>query len=184
MQEPRNSETLFVRGGEAALGEIVGRYKDRLVNFFWKQLGDRHVAEDLAQEVFVRVFKKAETFREGMPFEPWLFSIARNLSVDYLRKTGRRKQTFTGLEEERVDLGGSEKAEPSRALEKKELGEIVREEIMTLPEKLRSALTLCEFEGFSYESAGSVLGIPAKTVGSRLARARERLRRKMERYDF
>jgi RNA polymerase sigma-70 factor (ECF subfamily) len=169
---------LLARGDASAFGEIVAAYKDRLVNYFHRTLGDPHTAEDLAQEVFIRVLRHCESFRDGMPFEPWLFSIARNLAVDQVRKTGRKTVAGPYSETE------SANEDPSRALERREVGDLVRNEIRKLPEKLRDVVVLCELEGFSYETAGGILGIPSKTVGSRLAKARATLREKLKNYIF
>ncbi len=171
---------LLAQGDGSALAGIVAAYKDRLVNFFYRNTGDRHISEDLAQEVFVRVFRKAETFQGGLPFEPWLFTIARNLVVDHIRRACRRGKTSSLPSGDKATSGD----EPPRTLERKELGEIVRTEVRRLPEKMRSAFVLCEMEGNSYEAAGEILGVPAKTVGSRLAKAREHLRGRMEKYRF
>lgn len=171
-------------GDASAFDEVVARYKNRIFNFVYRMCRRREAAEDITQEVFVRVFVQARAIRRDSSFASWLYRVAGNLCIDEHRKTQTRKavvsrsldqplETESGsLEMEVPDVS----AEPERELLRGELGRKVQDAIDSLPDKLRIALLLNDQEGLSYEEIARVLNVPVGTVKSRLFNARMALK--------
>ena len=170
---------------ERAFSELVSRYQGRLTNFVSRVLNDRECADDLTQEVFVRVFVHRRNYRRGSKLSTWLFTIAANLAKNEIRRRVRRRNWFSldALQEVLKDSAmvladGSEGGE--RTLEREQLREAVARAIATVPEKYRIALVFRDIEGLAYEEIAQVLGIPGGTVRSRINRARSMLKRKLQ----
>jgi RNA polymerase sigma-70 factor (ECF subfamily) len=177
--EQRSDELLidqFVRGDEDSFKELVERYKRDIVSYVFRLVGDAGWAEDLAQDVFLKVYLKARDFRAKARFSTWLYRIAHNRAVDFLkRKKHEPKLVLHGGPEG----GGAEPIMPNRhegphetsmrnELEAKLLG-IVSD----MDEKYRTVFVLCAMQRLSYEDAADVTGLSVKTVSSRLCRARK-----------
>lgn len=165
-------------GDGAALGTLIERYKDSVLSFMsWHFSLPPEEARDMAQEAFVAVWKSAGSFRGESSFRTWLFSVARNVGLGYFRHYIAKKAESAGL------LFGDEEFEniPDGArgilegLESEERAALVRAAVAALPDKLKAALLLREWEGLSYEEAAAVLGVPVGTVRSRLHNAHARL---------
>jgi len=179
--ENLSDETLIRSAGEgdsSALGELVTRYKDRVLTFMaWQFSLPPEEALDMTQEVFLAVWKSAASFRGESLFKTWLFSVARNTGLSYFRHYIAKKAESAGL------LFGDEEFEniPDGApglLEELEAGErraLVRAAVAALPDKLKAALLLREWEGLSYDEMAEVLQVPVGTVRSRLHNAYARL---------
>ena len=169
---------------ERAFSELVRRYQGRVVNLVSRVLNDRECADDLSQEVFVRVFVHRRNYRRGSKLSTWLFTIAANLAKNEIRRRVRRRNWFSldALQEAFKD-GAMLFADPAegreRLLEREQLQEAVGRAIATVPEKYRLALVFRDIEGLSYEEIAQVLGIPGGTVRSRINRARSMLKRKL-----
>jgi len=169
---------------ERAFSELVRRYQGRVVNLVSRVLNDRECADDLSQEVFVRVFIHRRNYRRGSKLSTWLFTIAANLAKNEIRRRVRRRNWFSldALQEAFKD-GAMLFADPTegreRLLEREQLQEAVGRAIATVPEKYRLALVFRDIEGLSYEEIAQVLGIPGGTVRSRINRARSMLKRKL-----
>jgi len=169
---------------ERAFSELVRRYQGRVVNLVSRVLNDRECADDLSQEVFVRVFIHRRNYRRGSKLSTWLFTIAANLAKNEIRRRVRRRNWFSldALQEAFKD-GAMLFADPAegreRLLEREQLQEAVGRAIATVPEKYRLALVFRDIEGLSYEEIAQVLGIPGGTVRSRINRARSMLKRKL-----
>lgn len=170
---------------ERAFSELVRRYQGRITNLVSRVLNDRECSDDLAQEVFVRVFVHRRNYRRGSKFSTWLFTIAANLAKNEIRRRVRRRNWFSldALQETLSD-SAIQLADPTEgqelSLQREQLQQAVGRAIATVPEKYRLALVLRDIEGLAYEEIGQVLGIPGGTVRSRINRARSMLKRKLQ----
>jgi RNA polymerase sigma-70 factor, ECF subfamily len=174
-----------VQGSEAAFADLVRRYKSRIVNLIYRFIRDHQRAEDLAQEVFVRVFLHRERYRKSGKFSTWIFTIAVNLAKNEIRRKVRLKNVLSleGLQEVAGSSGfflKDKKPDPDRDLERDQLSDIVTRAIEKLPQRYRMALVLRDIEGLSYEEIGDILQIPGGTVRSRINRARLMLKEKLK----
>ena len=185
---PVSDEDLMARVAEEderAFTELVRRYQARVTNLISRVLNDRISSDDLAQEVFVRVFVHRRNYRRGSKFSTWLFTIAANLAKNEIRRRVRRRNWFSldALQEVLSD-STMQLADPAEgqdvALQRGQLQESVGRAIATVPEKYRIALVLRDIEGLAYEEIAEVLGIPGGTVRSRINRARGMLKRKLQ----
>ncbi len=162
-------------GSEAAFGELVERYKDRVFRLLGRYCRDAVEREDLAQEVFLKVFRKLHTFNHDAQFFTWLYRITVNAATDHLSRASTRRLRLvedTGV----FERGDEEHGSPSAPLESEELTQVTRGVVEQLPEKFRTILVLREFEGLSYTDIAEVLDIQLGTVESRLFRARQRFK--------
>lgn len=183
-----SDEDLMARVAEdddRAFTELVGRFQGRVTNLISRILNDRNSADDLAQEVFVRVFVHRRNYRRGSKFSTWVFTIAANLAKNEIRRRVRRRNWFS-LDALTEILNDSlpELADPTESreagLEREQLQGEVGRAIATVPEKYRLALVLRDIEGLAYEEIAEVLGLPGGTVRSRINRARSMLKRKLQ----
>jgi RNA polymerase sigma factor (sigma-70 family) len=157
--------------------EIVRLHSARVYRLAYRLTGNPHDAEDLTQEVFVRVFRSLSSYTPGT-FEGWLHRITTNLFLD----SARRKQRihFEGLADEMAHrLPGSEPS-PAQAFDDSHLDDDVQAALKALPPEYRAAVVLCDIEGFSYEEIAATLGVKLGTVRSRIHRGRAQLRSALE----
>jgi RNA polymerase sigma-70 factor (ECF subfamily) len=172
-------------GDVEAFGDLVLRHQDRLFGTLVHMLGSFEDARDAAQDAFVLAFQKLDSFRGDSAFYSWLFRIAYNAAVTGRRK-GRRERQHASVEAGR-DQTGSEPlderptADPSYSVQSEERQALVRRGLDELPEEYRTVLVLKEMEGLRYEEIAEMVGCPIGTVRSRIHRAREELRTKLER---
>ena len=171
-----------LEGSESAFQQLIERYQDRLFGLLGRLVRDRATVEDLAQEAFVRVFRKLHTFQRESAFYTWMYRIAVNAATDHLERQGRRRLR---LVEDTSDLDTGERdpdhAGAAEPLMEEELRRVTREVLATLPEKYRTILILREYEDLSYTDMSKVLGCSIGTVESRLFRARKRFKEAIER---
>ncbi len=166
---------------EAAFREIVSRYKVKVHHYIFRMTGSSEDAEDLTQEVFVRLYTSLGTFRGQSSLNTWLFRIAGNLCIDRFRRTKGRAPAYS-LDEPfgEDDSAGRDIAdqtwEPHRLLENGEMAAQIQIALGRLPEKLRTALILHDLEGLPYEEIAQIAGCPLGTVKSRLFNARMQMR--------
>ena len=158
-----------LRGDSAAFGKLVLRYRRMVIGVSYRVCGDATLAEDIAQDTFIRVWDRLSTFRPQGSFRPWICRIASNLTIDALR---RRKPTMD-VEKAVLEAPGDR---PEAAALKSERAAMVRAAVNELPVHSRMALVLREYEGMSYQEIADGLDIPIGTVKSRLNDARRRLR--------
>src|SRR5881396_754513 len=170
---------------DRAFSELVRRFQARVTNLVSRVLNDREASDDLAQEVFVRVFVHRRNYRRGSKFSTWLFTIAANLAKNEIRRRVRRRNWFSlDALQEIVSDSAIQLADPKEghdvSLQRAQLQQAVGRAIAVVPEKYRIALVLRDIEGFAYEEIGQMLGIPGGTVRSRINRARGILKRKLK----
>jgi RNA polymerase sigma-70 factor (ECF subfamily) len=157
--------------------DVVKEHSARVYRLAYRLTGNSHDAEDLTQEVFVRVFRSLPTYTPGT-FEGWLHRITTNLFLDITRR--RQRIRFEGLgEETAARLRGAEPT-PSQAFDDRHLDPDITEALADLPPEYRAAVVLCDIEGLTYEEIADVLGVKLGTVRSRIHRGRAQLRAALE----
>ena len=157
--------------------DIVRAHSARVYRLAYRLTGNPHDAEDLTQEVFVRVFRSLSSYTPGT-FEGWLHRITTNLFLDSARRKQRIR--FEGLADEMAHrLPGSEPT-PAQAFDDSHLDDDVQAALKALPPEYRAAVVLCDIEGFSYEEIAATLGVKLGTVRSRIHRGRAQLRSALE----
>jgi len=171
---------------ERAFREMVELHRDRVFNLTFRMLGNREEAEDVAQEVFITVFKSIDSFRGDAKFSTWLYRIAANHCknrIKYLARRHDRDRTPYDEKSERAIAGAvaapAPVARPDRQLEGVELEQIMQEAIASLEEDHRLLVVLRDVEELSYEEICEITGLREGTVKSRLHRARMALRKKL-----
>jgi RNA polymerase sigma-70 factor (ECF subfamily) len=166
------------RGDKRAFELLVMKYQRKLGRLLSRWVRDPAEVEDVTQEAFIKAYRALPTFRGESAFYTWLYRIAINTAKNYLVALGRRAPTSTGFDNEEAE--GFEDAEqlrdsntPETELEGKQVAAVVNKAMDALPEDLRTAITLREIEGLSYDEIASVMNCPIGTVRSRIFRARE-----------
>ncbi|MGG0718928.1 RNA polymerase sigma factor SigW [Robertmurraya massiliosenegalensis] len=172
-----------LKGDQNAYAEIVEIYKDKVFQLCFRMLGNRHEAEDMAQEAFIRAYVNIASFNIDLKFSTWLYRIATNLCIDRIRK---KKPDFY-LDAEVSGTDGltmysqvpSDSALPEEEVESIELHETIQREIAKLPEKYRSVIVLKYIEELSLNEISEILDMPLGTVKTRIHRGREALRHQL-----
>ncbi len=182
LDDPDVRLMLRVRDGDAAaFAELSERYSARVLGFFCRQVRDRSEAEDLTQEVFLRLYRARKSYEPRALFATWVFHITQNVARNALRSRRRRpavRLDATTSDEGRLretmlaDRGDA----PSRPLERTELADVVREAVATLGCRQRAAVELHQFEDRSYAEVAAELDMTPKAAKSLLYRARNQLR--------
>lgn len=167
-------------GDMAALEQLLGLYEGAIYNLVRRYFGNQSEAADVGQEAMIRVFRKIKEFQGRSSFKTWLYRVVTNVCLDALRK---RKNEPLSLDEQDEDgrpvvRVRSAADDPQDALEREELRGILVEMIDGMAKEQRMIIVLRDMEGLSYEEIAAILGCSLGTVKSRLARAREALRRK------
>lgn len=160
----------FVDGDESTFRLLVQRHKEKVRNIIFLSTGDSSVIDDIAQEVFITVYKNLKNFRFESQFTTWLYRITVNKSKDYLRKKNVRK-IFVPIKE------AMKEREFESVAEKNDTANIVMNAIAKLPNKLKVPLLLKDIEGFSYQEIAETTNCEIGTVKSRIFRAREGLKK-------
>lgn len=174
-------------GDRAAFEELVARYQQPVLNFVTRTLRDETEAEDIAQHTFVQVWRSAHRYQVTARFTTWLFTIARNLCLNEIRRRSRHPADSLEESEESSDTPARQYADvkslqASELLKGAELVQKVDEAIRDLPETQRSALMLCREEELSYEEIGRILGTSLSATKSLIFRARETLKQRLKPY--
>lgn len=173
---------LRLQGGEdLALNELMAKWQKPLVHFVYRYIGNETDALDLAQETFVRVFESRHRYKAKAKFSTWLFTIASNLSRNYVRWQHRHPTVAFESSDSANPSSGIESFEsgdrsPAESAEAQDSAAIVKREVQKLPHDLRTAVLLFEYEDMSHEEISRVLGCSAKAVETRLYRSRKILR--------
>jgi RNA polymerase sigma-70 factor, ECF subfamily len=176
------------RGDRAAFAELVEKYKQPVMNFVFRSLRDEAESEDLAQNVFLQVYKSRARYKRTAKFSTWLFTIARNLCLNELRRRSRHPaDSFEEAHAEHEDQprqqfeDKSQVAPPDKLLHG-ELAKKIEEALAELPENQRSAILLCRQEELSYEEIAEVLDCSLSATKSLIHRGRETLKEKLKPY--
>ena len=163
------------QGDRRAFGQLVRLHREGAVNVVYRMCGDADLAEEAAQEAFIRAWTNLPRYKPRSPFRNWLYRIATNVAVDALRS---QKET---VDVESVDVPDAESG-PEVLTEVRERGERVRQAVLDLPPASRAVVVLREYEDLSYKEIADTLGIPIGTVMSRLNYARTLLRQTLTPY--
>ena len=177
--EPEIEWMARIRDGDMeAFRCLVEAHQARVVGTISKMLGSDAEAEDLAQQVFIRIWKSAPRYRPTAKFTTWLFRITRNLVFNELR----RKRHFVDQADEMPEPAESRDQEPDKVLMEGELQSAIQNAIDQLPESQRLAIIMRRYEGMAYEEIAAVMGTTVPAVKSILFRARAELRERLEKY--
>jgi RNA polymerase sigma-70 factor, ECF subfamily len=174
------------QGDEIAFKTIVEQWQDMVFNTILGIVQNETEAEDLAQDVFIKVFEKISTFKGDSKFSTWLYRIATTTALDHLRSKKRKKRF--GFLQSLTGSGGDEKEEvpdfhhPGISLDNKERSAVLFRAIDSLPENQKSAYTLHKLEGLSYRDVSEVLNTTVSAVESLMSRANQNLRKHLEEY--
>jgi RNA polymerase sigma-70 factor (ECF subfamily) len=186
-------ETLMLRyqqGERAAFAQLVRRHQSPLYNFALRQVRIPQVAEDVVQESFVRVVQNAADFKHEARFTTWVYTITRNLCIDYLRKRALRKHP--SLDESRGEEGdgptlGEQTADPRASVEREATGTELKERIAravdALPDEQREVFLMRELSNLPFKEIAEITGVPENTVKSRMRYALERLQEALAEYE-
>jgi len=172
------------RGDKAAYDQLVLKYQQRIIQLVNRYVKDPSEAQDVAQETFIKAYRALNNFRGDSAFFTWLYRIAINTAKNYLSLRARR---FSDYE---IDVQEAEQVEnapelqgietPEQLLLNQEILQAIKSAVDKLPEDMRVAITLREFEGMSYEDIALTMDCPVGTVRSRLFRAREAIDKKLK----
>ena len=154
--------------------DLVRQHSSRVYRLAYRLTGNQHDAEDLTQEVFVRVFRSLPSYTPGT-FEGWLHRITTNLFLDMARR--RQRIRFEGLGDQAVGLLRDDEPTPAQAFDARHLDTDVQQALEALAPEYRAAVVLCDIEGLSYEEIAATLGVKLGTVRSRIHRGRSQLRK-------
>jgi RNA polymerase sigma-70 factor (ECF subfamily) len=190
LADPDTRLMIRVRDEEpAAFSELVAKYQHRLVAVLCHLVGDQGEAEDLAQEVFLRIFRARKKYRARAKFSTWLFTIANNLALNALRNKQRKPVVPLKVHDSgplgprpQEHLIADTGERPSQEMQKQELAAIVRKALEGLNERQRAAVLLNKFEEMNYAEIAQVMRLSTKAVKSLLNRARAKLREALADY--
>jgi RNA polymerase sigma-70 factor (ECF subfamily) len=166
------------RGDKKAFELLVVKYQRKLARLLSRFIRDPSEVEDVTQEAFIKAYRALPSFRGDSAFYTWLYRIGINTAKNYLVAMGRRAPTMTEVDnEEAEDIEQGEQLKdlntPENQLMSKQIAETVNHTLQELPEELRTAITLREIDGMSYEEIAQIMNCPIGTVRSRIFRARE-----------
>ena len=185
MNSEKSLINLVKKGDKKAYEVLVLQYQDRLVFSVYKFLKDFELAQDIAQEAFVKAFKNIEKFRGDSSFYTWIYRIAINTAKNLLSSKARSSEVY---DDEIMELKLSESAltteNPENILEAEELRSKMMDAIQSLPDDIRTTLSLREFDGLSYEEIAKVQNCPIGTVRSRIHKGREILDKTFFKYNM
>src|SRR5262249_1422692 len=172
------------RGDKLAFELLVSKYQRKLARLLSRFIRDATEVEDVTQEAFIKAYRALPTFRGDSAFYTWLYGIGINAAKNYLVAMGRRAPTTTEIDSEEAE--GFEDGDqlrdvntPENEMMSRQVAETVNQTLESLPEELRSAITLREIEGLSYEDIANIMNCPIGTVRSRIFRAREAIAAKL-----
>jgi len=177
----------YGKGAEWAFELLVERYQKPLINFFYRSLKERSQAEDLAQEVFIGLFRAAKKYKVTAKFTTFMFRIASNLLASEVRKRVRRPRTVPILEKSESDEDSvgvtqieDKEAHVDNEVDRNILAESIRDAVAGLPYAQRTVFELRQYQGLSYKEIAKAMKCPVGTVKSRMARAERALRPKLK----
>jgi RNA polymerase sigma-70 factor (ECF subfamily) len=179
---PDSVETLIRRclaGDQLAWEAIVRQYRRKVFNVAYKFVGKHDEAEDLTQDIFLKIFKSLDTFDRRANFQTWLISVSRNLCIDHYRSVRKERETI----DRDVDTAELAPASPGQnqmaRLEQRDRVELLRQALAALPKTLRTAVLMRDLQELSYHEIADALRLPEGTVKSRINRGRSELARQI-----
>ncbi|MFH1715478.1 MAG: RNA polymerase sigma factor [Elusimicrobiota bacterium] len=170
----------FLKGDKESFNSLVKLHKNRVFNTVFSITGAGDIADDVTQDVFIKVYRELSKFKGNSAFTSWLYRIAVNASLDEMRK--RKRRIYDSLDEEgAINLPKAliEKGNPAEGMEREEVSIILQKALNRLPEKYRTVLVLKEIDGLSYDDIGNIMKISVNKVKVWIFRAREKFRKQM-----
>jgi RNA polymerase sigma-70 factor (ECF subfamily) len=176
------------QGSEKAYRELLGRYQRPVFSIIYRMIRDREQAEDLAQETFVRVFNHIDRYDPRYKFSSWIFKIATNLTIDWIRRKelntvsidgSRNAVTAEQIEATSITIASPDE-NPEELLEARQLGQEIEEAIGKLRPEYRAAILLRHVEGREYQEIAEILALPLGTVKTYIHRGRNELREQLQ----
>jgi RNA polymerase sigma-70 factor (ECF subfamily) len=182
VDSPESIETLIQRclsGDQAAWNQIVQQHWRKVFNVAYKFVGRHDEAEDLTQDIFLKVFKSLSTFDRRANFQTWLISVSRNLCIDHYRSVRKERESIDrGVDTDTLAPAAPE-AGPIAALEQRDRVALLRTALSALPPTLRTAVVMRDLQELSYQEIADRLALPEGTVKSRINRGRTELARQI-----
>ncbi len=179
-------------GDVSAFNQLVLNYQQSTFGVIFRMLGDRDIAADVTQDVFIAAFRGIQSFRGGSSFRAWLMRIASNAACDYWRRTQRHPTESLDIDADDDDTHAAsilnsavamgQEVNPEEYLLNRELQELIQRGLQQLPLDQRVAVVLCDIQGLSYEEIAATTQVTMGTVRSRIARGRARLRSYLYKY--
>src|SRR5580765_6146021 len=182
--QPATPDSLIeqcLAGDQQAWETIVRQHRRKVFNVAYKFVGKHDEAEDLTQDIFLKIFKALRTFDRRANFQTWLISISRNLCIDHYRSVRKERETMARDVDASELSPVSRERSPLSQLEQVDLKQIIRQALAELPPALRQAVVLRDLQEFSYQEIADQLGLPEGTVKSRINRGRFELARQLRR---
>ncbi len=179
---PEAIDTLIercLRGDQTAWDAVARLYRRKVFNVAYKFVGGHEEAEDLTQEIFLKIFKSLDTFDRRANFQTWLISVSRNLCIDHYRSVRRERATIDRAVDASELAPASRDPGPMAALEQRDRLTLLRDALAALPEPLRKAVLMRDIHELSYQEIADRLGLPEGTVKSRISRGRAGLARQI-----
>ena len=170
-----------LRGDQLAWELIVRQYWRKVFNVAYKFVGKHDLAEDLAQDIFLKIFKSLDTFDRRANFQTWLISVSRNLCIDHYRSVRKERETIDRDVDANELAPTSHDPGPIAALEQRDRVLLLRRALVELPRTLRMAVVMRDIQEMSYQEIAVTLGLPEGTVKSRINRGRTELARHVKR---
>ena len=179
---PEAIETLIERclqGDQIAWDAVVRMYRRKVFNIAYKFVGRHEEAEDLTQEIFLKIFKSLDTFDRRANFSTWLVSVSRNLCIDHYRSVRKERATIDRAVDASELAPASNDPGPMAALEQRDRLTLLRDALAALPDPLRQAVLMRDIHELSYQEIADRLGLPEGTIKSRINRGRAGLARQI-----
>jgi RNA polymerase sigma-70 factor (ECF subfamily) len=181
---PVDTDVLIERclgGDQVAWEEVVRRHWRKVFNLAYKFVGRHDEAEDLTQDIFLKIFRALHTFDRRANFQTWLISISRNLCIDHYRSVRKERETMARDVDAADLMPASRDRGPHGELEQIDLRHLIKLALAELPEALRQAVVMRDLKEYSYQEIADELGLPEGTVKSRINRGRLELARQLRR---
>ena len=168
-----------LKGDQLAWEAIVRQYRRKVFNVAYKFVGKHDEAEDLTQDIFLKIFKSLDTFDRRANFQTWLISVSRNLCIDHYRSVRKERETIDRDVDANELTPASHEPGPVAALEQRDRVTLLRQALSELPETLRTAVMMRDIRELSYQEIADRLRLPEGTVKSRINRGRTELARQI-----
>src|SRR5713226_3452684 len=168
-----------LQGDQVAWEQIVRQHWRKVFNLAYKFVGKHDEAEDLTQDIFLKIFKSLDTFDRRANFQTWLISVSRNLCIDHYRSVRKERDTIDRAVNANELSPASNDVGPVQALEQRDRVELLRKAMAELPETLRTAVLMRDIQELSYQEIADQLRLPEGTVKSRINRGRTELARQI-----
>ena len=176
---------LVKKGDKKAYNALVLKYQDRLVFSVYKFLKDYELAQDIAQEAFIKAYKSIDKFRGDSQFYTWIYRIAINTAKNVLSTKARASEVYDNdTTDQLLSESATTSENPENILQADQLRSTINNALQSLPEDIRVTLSLREYDGLSYEEIAGVLKCPIGTVRSRIHKGREMLDQTFSKYDM